>query len=48
MESENVTVGRRVPWNKGKLHRAEAADKAPKKCWQSEGDFRWCQTSGNS
>ncbi len=28
MESRNVVVDARVPWNKGKLHRAEAAAKA--------------------
>lgn len=27
MESENVVVVHRVPWNKGKLHRADAAVK---------------------
>lgn len=29
MESERVVVVHRVPWNKGTLHRAEAAVKAP-------------------
>lgn len=47
MESENVAVGRRVPWNRGKF----IGQKPPLKLreiGQSEQDFRWRRTSGNS